>query len=104
MMDEELIINASNLILSMICASTPVDTRNLLNHTTMKIYGNKATIEITAPKVTKNGADDYAQYVNNIPTYKSGKPNKNYHYVERAILQACEIIASRIGAVIVNEL
>ena len=40
-MDNELVINASDLILSMICASTPVDTHNLLNNTTMKIYGNK---------------------------------------------------------------
>ena len=51
-MDNELVINASNLILSIICANTPVDTRNLLNNTTMKIYGNKAIIEITAPKRT----------------------------------------------------
>lgn len=103
-MDEELIINASNLILSILCASTPVDTRNLLNNTTMKMYGNKAIIEITAPKVTANGKDDYAQYVNYLPTTISGKANKNYHYVERAILQACEIIASRVGGVVINEL
>ena len=103
-MDNELVINASNLILSIICANTPVDTRNLLNNTTMKIYGNKTIIEITAPKVTNKGNDDYAQYVNYRPNFKSGKPNPNYHYVERAILQACNIIASRIGAEIVNEL
>lgn len=103
-MDNELVINASNLILSIICANTPVDTRNLLNNTTMKIYGNKTIIEIKALKVTKSGDDDYAQYVNYISNFKSGKPNPNYHYVENAILQACNIIASRIGAEIINEL
>ena len=103
-MDNELVINASNLILSIICANTPVDTRNLLNNTTMKIYGNKTIIEITAPKKTSKGDDDYAQYVNYIPNFKSGKPNPNYHYVENVILEACKIIASRIGAEIINEL
>ena len=103
-MDNELVINASDLILSILCASTPVDTHNLLNHTTMKVYGNKAIIEITAPKETSKGDDDYAQYVNYIQNFKSGKKNPNYHYVENAILQACKIIASRIGAEIINEL
>ena len=103
-MDNELVINASDLILSMICASTPVDTHNLLNNTTMKVYGNKAIIEITAPKKTSKGDDDYAQYVNYIPNFKRGKKNPNYHYVENAILEACKIIASRIGAEIINEL
>lgn len=103
-MDEEMIVNAINLIFSMITANTPVDTRNLLNHTTMSLYGNKATIEITAPKVTANGKDDYAQYVNYLPTTRGGNANKNYHYIERAILQACEIVASRVGGVVINEL
>ena len=103
---QQTFFNICNMVYTMIASTTPVDTRNLLNHTSMysSLQGNECTIEIYAPKVTKKGNDDYAQYVNYCPKLRGGKTNKNYHYIEKAIIQACNIIAEGIGAVVINEL
>lgn len=92
-----------NLAYTMILVDTPVDTRNLLNNTTFEIKGNEATIIISAPKSTNKGTINYAPYVN-YNKQRSRKERKNYHYVERNLIQAGKIIAERYGGVLINEL
>lgn len=103
MTDEEMVMQFTQLVFSLITASTPVDTRNLLNNTTYTINGNKAEIVISAPLLTANGMDNYATYVN-YNRQRTAKERKNYHYVENNIIQACKIFADKVGGEIINEL
>ena len=103
-MDDNLVFQLYNLIYGILVNATPVDTRNLLNHTIFSYDGKSAEISISAPKVQGGKMTDYFPYVNYKENLRNGKPNQNYHYVEKAIIQACEIFAERIGGVVVNEL
>ena len=89
---DELVVQYLNLAFSILVASTPVDTRNLLNHTVYEIGNGYATITISAP--SKYG--DYAYYVN-YNRRRGAKEVKNYHYVENSLKQAANIIASSTG-------
>lgn len=102
-MNNDILMEYMNLAFSMILADTPVDTRNLLNNTKFEINGNEATIIISAPKVTKKGLSDYAPFVN-YNRQRSFKERKNYHYVERNLIQACQIVAEKYGGTFINEL
>ena len=93
-----------NLIYGILVNATPVDTRNLLNHTIFSYDGNYAEISISAPKVSNGKMTDYYKYVNNYERLRNGKPNPNYRYVQKAIIQACEIYAESVGGVVRNEL
>lgn len=103
MTDEEIVMQFTQLVFSLIAASTPVDTHNLLNNTTYKINGNRAEIVISAPLETANGMDNYATYVN-YNRQRTAKEKKNYHYVENNIIEACKIFANKVGGEIINEL
>lgn len=103
-MNDNLVFELYNLIYSILVNSTPVDTRNLLNHTIFTFDGKTAEISISAPKITKGEMTDYYKYVNDYESLRNGKPNPNYHYVQKAIIQACKIFAERVGGVIQNEL
>lgn len=100
---DNMLFEFMNLAFSLIISDTPVDTRNLLNNTRFEINGNEATIIVSAPKATKKGYDNYAPYVN-YNKQRSFKERKNYHYVERNLVQAAQIIAERYGGVVINEL
>lgn len=102
-MKNDILFEFMDLAYSMIISDTPVDTRNLLNNTRFVIFGNEAQITIEAPKYTAKGEDDYAPYVN-YNKQRTAKEKKNYHYVERNLVQACKIIAEKYGGVVVNEL
>lgn len=100
---DNIIFEIMNLAYSMIVSDTPVDTRNLLNNTKFELGQNEATITISAPKITNKGATDYAPYVN-YNRQRSFKERKNYHYVERNLVQAVTIVAEKYGGVVINEL
>lgn len=100
---DEILFEFMNLAFSLIVSDTPVDTRNLLNNTRFEINGNTATIIISAPKSTKKGMIDYAPYVN-YNKQRSFKERKNYHYVERNLVQSAQIIAEKYGGMVINEL
>lgn len=100
---DNMLFEFMNLAFSLIVSDTPVDTRNLLNNTRFEINGNEATIIVSAPKSTPKGMINYAPYVN-YNKQRSFKERKNYHYVERNLVQAASIIAERYGGVVINEL
>lgn len=77
---------------AILCNATPVDTRNLLNNTTYELGDGYAVIHITAP--SKYG--DYSQYVNYNDQH-TAKLRKNYHYVEKSMIQAARILVSTYG-------
>ena len=103
MTDEEMVMQMTMLVFSLIASATPVDTRNLLNNTTYTINGDKAEIVISGPKITKQGMTDYAHYVN-YNRRRTAKEQRNYHYVENNIIQAVRIFADKVGGEIINEL
>ena len=92
MNDNALLQEFIQLAWAILVNSTPVDTRNLLNNTTYEIGDGYAVIHIAAP--SKYG--DYSQYVNYNDQH-TPKLRKNYHYVERSMVQAARIIASTHG-------
>ena len=100
---DDILFEFMDLAFSLIINDTPKDTHNLENNTTFIIFGNDAQITISAPKETKKGITNYAPYVN-YNRQRSAKEKKNYHYVERNLVQAAEIIAKRYGGVVINEL
>lgn len=102
-MNNDILFEFMDLAFSMILSSTPVDTENLKNNTRFVIFGNEAQITIEAPKYTDKDVEDYAPYVN-YNKRRTAKEKKNYHYVEKNLVQACEIIAEKYGGVVINEL
>jgi hypothetical protein len=85
---------------------------------TSQAYGTEFVIMIDAPfydakewEKTKtivhthdviNGKTAYAQWVNDIGAF--GKHNKSMHWVNRVCVQAATMLASEIGAEVINEL
>lgn len=49
-----------------------------------------------------NGMTAYAKWVNDVGAF--GRHNKSEHWVNRALYDACTIIANQIGAVVINGL
>lgn len=74
----------------------PVDTGNMINHTFMRVSDDEIQIVITAP--TSKGYD-YAYDVNE-NRQRGEKEKRNYHYVQRCIERAMQIISQKYGGVI----
>lgn len=74
----------------------PVDTGNMINHTYMRV--NEDTIQIVISGPTSKGYD-YAYDVNE-NQQRSAKEERNYHYVQRCINRALQIVAQKYGGVI----
>jgi hypothetical protein len=85
---------------------------------TVESYGNEFVISIEAPFYdrkewkktgaikhtgeTRNGKTDYAQWVNDSGAF--GTHNKSMHWVNRVCVEAATVLASEIGATVINEL
>lgn len=83
-------INLWTILLALI----PIDTGNMITHTSLEDYGEWWKLIISGP--LPNG-EDYARAVNEGLNAKmqgrqrSAKEEKNYHFVQRAIEQAAQL-------------
>jgi len=77
------------VLLQILLANCPVDTRNMVSNISLEDHGDYYTIQITAI----NNGYDYARAVNYNPQ-RTPKEIKNFMWVERSIKQACEVIGS----------
>lgn len=75
------------ILYSVLLATCPVDTRNMITNITFEDYGDYVSIKISGPSTTSKGFFDYARAVNYNPQ-RTEKEARNYQWIERAIKQA----------------
>ena len=96
----------------------PILSGSMKKHVELGFDGNNLQIVIDAPfydmkqwkktgqiiytGAVKNGFTAYAYWVNEVGAF--GRHNKSEHWVNRALNEACLIMANQIGAVVINGL
>lgn len=113
MTNDTLYTELVSLVYSTLLLDCPVMSGNMQHHIEHEEVGSDFTrISISGPsydikkwrttgEIEYDGEYDYAVSVNNVGAF-NGRSTKSKHWVQKALLKACNAVASAYGAEVIN--